>query len=241
MHSLALIFALLFTISCGAKNPTQATPDPMSQSDAEEEHQHGQHEAETVSSMAGPHAHLGPHFRWTPLRAANQADQATAWDILRQLRQALAPYREYRAAINDGFEPFLPNVQQPHYHFTRKWNGFKAAFSFDPKQPTSLLYRKTPEGYELEGAMFTAPKWASEADLNKRIPLSIAQWHAHVNICLPQKKDMQSADWKKFGPKGAILTKPECDQAGGRFVPQLFGWMVHVYPFAETPEKIWTH
>jgi hypothetical protein len=185
---------------------------------------------------------LGPHFRWTTLRPANQADEATAWDILRKLRQALAPYREYRVAINDGYEPFLPNVQQPHYHFTRKWNGFKAAFSFDPKQPTSLLYRKTPDGaYELEGAMFTAPKWTSEADLNKRIPLSIAQWHAHVNICLPQKKDMQTADWKKFGPKGSILTEAECKQAGGRFVPQLFGWMVHVYPFADTPEKIWTH
>ena len=91
MHSLALIFALLFTISCGAKNPTQATPDPMSQSDAEEEHQHGQHEAETVSSMAGPHAHLGPHFRWTPLRASNQPVHATAWDILRKLREALGP------------------------------------------------------------------------------------------------------------------------------------------------------
>jgi CHASE1-domain containing sensor protein len=147
----------------------------------------------------------------------------------------------FRAAIDDGYEPFLPNVQQPHYHFTRKWNGLKAAFSFDPKQPTSLLYRKTPDGYELEGAMFTAPKWASEGNLNERIPLSIAQWHAHVNICLPQKKDMQSADWKKFGPKGSILTEAECKQAGGRFVPQLFGWMVHVYPFEETPEKIWTH
>jgi len=89
--------------------------------------------------------------------------------------------------------------------------------------------------------MFTAPKWASEADLDKRIPLSIAQWHAHVNICLPQKQDMQSADWKKFGPKGSILTEAECKQAGGRFVPQLFGWMVHVYPYADTPEKIWTH
>lgn len=244
MHTLTLILAFLFTISCSGKHSTQAAQEPLSpspQADAEEEHMHGHHEAETASSMAGSHAHLGPHFRWTTLRPANQADEATAWDILRQLRQALARYREYRVAIDDGYEPFLPNVQQPHYHFTRKWNGFKAAFSFDPKQPTSLLYRKTPDGYELEGAMFTAPKWVSEADLDKRIPLSIAQWHAHVNICLPQKKDMQSADWKKFGPKGSILTEAECKQAGGRFVPQLFGWMVHVYPFAETPEKIWTH
>jgi hypothetical protein len=191
--------------------------------------------------MTDSHAHLGPHFRWTTLRPLSQYDQATAWDILRQLRQALAPYREYRAAMNAGFEPFLPNVQQPHYHFTRQWNGLKSAFRFDPKQPTSLLYKKTPDGYELEGAMFTAPKWANEADLNERIPLSIAQWHAHVNICLPPRKDMQTADWKKFGPKGSILTKAECDQAGGRFNPQLFGWMVHVYPFADTPEKIWTH
>ena len=241
MKLLAVLFSLFVTISCAHKHPVQAAQEPMSHGDVEEEHQHGHHEAETVSSMTGSHAHLGPHFRWTSLRPANQADQGTAWDILRQLRQALAPYREYRAAINAGFEPFLPNVQQPHYHFTRKWNGFKAAFNFDPKQPTSLLYRKTPDGYELEGAMFTAPKWASEAELNERIPLSIAQWHAHVNICLPQKKDMQTADWKKYGPKGSILTKAECDQAGGRFLPQLFGWMVHVYPFADTPEKIWTH
>lgn len=241
MHVLALILTFLFTISCSGQSSTQAAQQLPSPAEAEEEHQHGHHEAETVSSMTDSHAHLGPHFRWTTLRPANSVDQATSWDILRQLRQALARYREYRVAIDDGYEPFLPNVQQPHYHFTRRWNGFKSAFSFDPKQPTSLLYRKTPDGYELEGAMFTAPKWVSEEKLNERIPLSIAQWHAHVNICLPQKKDMQTADWKRFGPKGSILTQAECDQAGGRFVAQLFGWMVHVYPFADTPEKIWTH
>ena len=241
MRSLALLLTFLFAVSCAATHPARAAQEPMPAADAEEEHQHGHHEAETVSSMAGSHAHLGPHFRWTTLRPANQADQAAASDILRELRQELNKYRVFRATIDDGYEPFLPNVQQPHYHFTRKWNGLKAAFSFDPKQPTSLLYRKTPDGYELEGAMFTAPKWASEGNLNERIPLSIAQWHAHVNICLPQKKDIQSADWKKFGPKGSILTEAECKQAGGRFVPQLFGWMVHVYPFEETPEKIWTH
>ena len=160
---------ILFAISCGAKHPPQTTQELQlpAQADTEEEHQHGHHKAETVNSMTDSHVHLGPHFRWTTLRPANQADQATAWDILRQMRRALAPYREYRAAINAGFEPFLPNVQEPLYHFTRKWNGFKAAFRFDPKEPTSLLYRKTADGYELEGAMFTAPKWASEKDLNE--------------------------------------------------------------------------
>jgi hypothetical protein len=42
-------------------------------------------------------------------------------------------------------------------------------------------------------------------------------------------------------PKGSILTEGDCDRAGGRFVPQLFGWVVHVYPFGRTPEEIWTH
>src|SRR6476646_9910785 len=133
MHLLPLILAFLLTISCSGRHSTQAAQEPISHGDAEEEHMHGHHEAETVSSMTGSHAHLGPHFRWTTLRPANQTDEATARDILRQLRQALARYREYRVAIDDGYEPFLPNVQQPHYHFTRKWNGFKAAFSFDPK------------------------------------------------------------------------------------------------------------
>jgi hypothetical protein len=249
MYPLILILACVLTMSCSGHRATQAAQappgqapqQPSAEAEPEDEHLHGHHEAETVASMSESHAHLGPHFRWTTLRPASEADQATASEILRQLRQALLPYRESRAAIAAGFEPFLPNVQQPHYHFTRKWNGFKAAFGFDPKQPTSLLYKKTPDGYVLEGAMFTAPKWASEDDLNTRIPLSIAQWHAHVNICLPPKKEMMTADWKKFGPKGSILTKAECDQAGGRFVPQLFGWMVHVYPFQETAEKIWTH
>lgn len=116
MHLLPLILAFLVTISCSGKQPPPAAQAPVSQVEAEEEHQHGHHEAETVSSMTGAHAHLGPHFRWTTLRTANQADEATAWDILRQLRQQLARYREYRVAIDDGYEPFLPNVQQPHYH-----------------------------------------------------------------------------------------------------------------------------
>jgi hypothetical protein len=43
----------------------------------------------------------------------------------------------------------------------------------------------------------------------------------------------------RFGPDGAIATPQACAAAHGRFFPQLFGWMVHVYPFEKTPEKIW--
>jgi hypothetical protein len=83
MQSLILTLAILFAISCAGKQPAQATHEFQlpPHVDAEDEHTHGHHEAETVSSMAGSHAHLAPHFRWTALRAANQVDEATAGAI----------------------------------------------------------------------------------------------------------------------------------------------------------------
>ena len=39
---------------------------------------------------------------------------------------------------------------------------FLAKLRFDPAEPTALLYRKTEDGYELEGAMNTAPRNMSE-------------------------------------------------------------------------------
>lgn len=86
--------------------------------------------------------------------------------------------------------------------------------------------------------MYTAPRTFSEDQLQERVPLSLARWHAHVNLCLPTRGEARRGDFQKWL---AISTEKECDQAGGRFVPQLFGWMVHVYPFEPSPEKIWQH
>ena len=255
MRSLVILFTMLAMLIAHpgyADDPNyehghmhDVSPQGQATHEAQDEHDdgalHEHHGQETVASMAESHAHMGPHFRWTSLRPADQADQQRANEIVAELRKALEPYRNYRKAIKDGYEPFLPNVEQPHYHFTSKWRGFKSAFRFNAEQPTSLLYKKTADGYELEGAMFTAPKRADENDLHKRIPLSVAQWHAHVDICIPPRREMKRADWKKFGPNGTIITEEECDAAKGRWIPQLFGWMVHVYPFNDTAEKIWTH
>jgi hypothetical protein len=192
--------------------------------------------------MAGSHHHHDLHMKWTQARPATAEDRRKAEAVAASLRAALAKYRDYRMAIEDGFEPFLPDIAQPHYHFTRKWNGFKAAFGFDPAAPTSLLYKKTRGGYELLGAMYTAPKGYSEKTLDERVPLSVARWHAHVNLCFPARKaDRNHVDWTRFGFKGSIATEAECDRAGGRFYPQVFGWMLHVYPFEEETERIWAH
>jgi hypothetical protein len=194
-----------------------------------------------VEMMMPHHQHSGPHMKWTALRPPNAADAQRAEQLVQTLRPALEKYRDYRAALEDGFVPVHPERQFKHYHFANKQRRFMARTQFDAAKPTSLLYKKTGNGYELEGAMYTAPRDMTEEQLNERVPLSIAQWHAHVNLCVAPDGSGRRLNRRQFGLRGTIVTESECQQAGGRFVPQLGGWMIHVYPFETTTEKIWTH
>jgi hypothetical protein len=180
----------------------------------------------------------GPHMHMTKMRARTSADAQRANEIVTQLRAGIEKYQDYHVALNEGYRIFLPNIPQPEYHFTSYKNGFMAAMRFDPSLPTSLLYRKTRDGYELVGAMYTMPKRASEDQLNERVPLSVAMWHLHSNLCMPRKDQRQTADWTRFGLKGSIATQEACDAAGGNFHPSVFGWMVHVYPYEDSLDKI---
>jgi len=193
-----------------------------------------------VGSMSGHHMHGAmPHMRLTPQRPERPGDRQRADAIVASLRTALERYRDYHVAERNGYEIFHPEIPQPIFHFTNYWKAYSETFRFMPDQPTSLLYTKSAGGYELVGAMYTAPPDATEIDLDARVPLSAARWHAHINICLPPRGSAAGADWKKFGPDGSITTAEACTAARGRFFPQLFGWMVHVHPFEKTPEKIW--
>ena len=196
-------------------------------------------EAHAVHDMtSGQHDAHSLHMHMTAMRPPTPADTARANEIAAQLRAGLEKYKDYHVALNEGYKIFLPNLPQPEYHFTNYVNGFFEAFSFDASRPTSLLYKKTSDGYELVGAMYTMPKRASEDQLNARVPLSVAMWHLHTNLCMPPKDLRRSVDWTKFGLKGSIATQEACDVAGGRFQPSIFGWMVHVYPYEDSLDKI---
>ena len=86
--------------------------------------------------------------------------------------------------------------------------------------------------------MYTMPKRATEEQMNARVPLSVAMWHLHTNLCMPPRAGLKNADWTKFGLNGSIASKDACDAAGGRFSPVIFGWMVHVYPYEDSLDKI---
>ncbi|GKS57490.1 hypothetical protein YTPLAS18_10170 [Nitrospira sp.] len=180
-------------------------------------------------------------MRWTTLRPAHADDRRRAEQIVQTLRDTLSKYQDYQVALRDGFVPLHPERKAVHYHFANKQHRKSARRHFDPAVPTALLYKKAGEGYELEGAMFTAPRGLTEDELNERVPLSVAQWHAHVNLCFPSDGKIIRWNRRQFGFKGAIDTESACQQANGRFVPQLGGWMMHVYPFKATPSEIWTH
>ena len=196
-------------------------------------------ESAAVQEMTPGHQHgHGEHMTMTAMRPQTPEDVQRAKDIVTQLRSGIEKYRDYHVALQDGYKIFLPNIPQPEYHFTNYLNGFLQAFSFDAARPTSLLYRKTASGYELVGAMYTMPKRSTEEQLDERVPLSVAMWHLHTNLCMPPKAQLRNADWTKFGLKGSIATQDACDAAGGRFRPSIFGWMVHVYPYEESLDKI---
>jgi hypothetical protein len=183
-------------------------------------------------------AAMAKHMAYSPTRPRTAQDSVRSAHIINELRQAIAKYRNVRLAEEDGYKMFAPEIKnQPQYHFTKAGNALRNQFGFDPARPTSLLYKKNSAGqFVLIGAMYTASKRTSVEELDQRIPLSIARWHRHVNWCVPRRN--QKNRWTEtkngrpvFGPLG-LATREECDAAGGRFIPQAFGWMVHATTFA---------
>jgi hypothetical protein len=183
------------------------------------------------------------HMYMTALRDPKPGDRARADAVVAAARQAMAPYQDYRKALADGYEIFLPNVPQAQYHFTNYAHGLESRSSFDPSKPTSLLYKKTADGgYRLVGAMYTDRVDATEDEIDARIPLSIARWHQHINFCKapPERKAEYFGTDAKFGLLGSITTREACEAAGGEFHPHFFGWMVHVYPYEKDPNAVWS-
>jgi hypothetical protein len=179
------------------------------------------------------------HMQMSPTRVATHEDSVRALALVGQLRQAIAKYKDVSIAERDGYKMFAPNIKnQRVFHFTSRRNAFKEAFRFNPDEPTSLLYKRAADGrMVLIGAMYTMPKRASLEKLNERVPLGIAQWHKHVNWCVPRRGETerwmeQRNGLRVFGPESPIATKEACDAVGGRFFESPLGWMIHANVYA---------
>lgn len=232
------LILLLLAAGAGCAVPSGAQR-PATQADAPA----GHHAPADGSMSAAAHKHAGDHMKMTAPRRPNPGDRERADAVAEAARRAIARYKNYRAALADGYRILQPGVPQSMYHFNHYGNAAEAERRFDPARPTSLLYEKAGEGYSLVGVMYTAPAGASEAELDERIPLAVARWHQHVNICLPPGAGWEEGIFSgdaRFGLNGSVTTPGACAEAGGSFVPRLFGWMVHLYPFEPEGADAWS-
>jgi hypothetical protein len=188
-----------------------------------------------------PHDHgpRNPHLRMTATRPPTAADEARYAALEATLRRELARYRDVAVAVADGYESFHPERRPRLVHYSKRSHALAAAFGFDPLEPTSLLYRRGPgDRMTLVGVMYTAPWWFDEDELDARVPLAVAPWHQHVDLCVPRSREDERWSERRngrpvFGPGSPIATEAECVAVGGRFVERRFGWMVHVEAFGE--------
>src|SRR5882757_4153116 len=136
----------------------------------------------------GAHMKMSDHMTMTESRPMTPADTQRGELIIATARAKLAKYEDYKAAIADGYVPYMESVPQDVYHFSnRELTAAEYMGDFDLARPGSLLYeKKTFGGYKLVGAMYDAPPGDTPAQLDQLIPLSLSHWHAHTNICLPR-------------------------------------------------------
>ena len=236
MKRILVVVLSLLCLTLYAQTGQQQAAQPLATGDlaaTTEAMSHGHHH---------DHEHMSAHMHMTTLRNPEPGDTEKAQRVADQARVALEHYRDANVALAEGFKIFLPNIPQPMYHFTKWQYAVGEAFRFDPTKPTSLLYEKRGGEYKLIGAMYTAPVGFTEDQLNDRVPLSVAEWHQHVNMCKPPKgREIEMLRKNpEFGLAGSISSPEACAAAGGTFLPHVFGWMVHVYPWEKTPDAIWS-
>jgi len=175
--------------------------------------------AQDMAAMELGHGHMS----YTAARPGTAADTAKALAVVQVLRTAISQYPTLAAAESAGYRSRLPEAMQQrrrmlHVGRPRSRTG---STGFDPASPQALLYRRDDDGqFQLAGAMFVAPDGATEDDLDARIPLSVARWHRHTNVCRGPAGEMKPRYLR-------ATTQPGCEAVGGRFRGES-RYMVHV-------------
>jgi hypothetical protein len=164
------------------------------------------------------------HMSFSPARPGTPADTARVLGLLSGLRAAISPYQDLEAAQAAGFQARRDPQSVAAgklLHVGRRVRVAGNAKGFDPGAPQALLYRRGEDGrMRLAGAMFVAPLSATEDDLDAMIPLSIARWHRHMNVCV-------AGDRRSVRRIARATTEEACTTSGGRFRAQS-RYMVHV-------------
>jgi len=128
-----------------------------------------------MHSMEGRHMDMGPHMKMTALRAPQPGDADRAQKVAETARAVMEKYKTTTSRSTTVSKYSSQGPAKAVSLYKLQPTGSEAASRFNPEHPTSLLYEKDGDGYRLVGVMYTAPRTFTEDDLNRRIPLSVAQ------------------------------------------------------------------
>jgi hypothetical protein len=186
---------------------------------------------------------MGDHMQMSFKGEPQAGDKECAQRIVGAARGVLAHYSDVNTALRDGYKPFAPTGKMgEEVHYTNRRYARLEQRHVDYDRPGSILYKRTPEGMQAVGVMYTAPQDSTPEQLNAVAPLSVATWHRHVDFCggprgLPPEELF--GKHAQFGPQGSIHTEEACKDAHGLWIPVVFGWMTHLYPNAKSPSDVW--
>lgn len=183
------------------------------------------------------------HMQMSVRRAPQPGDAERADAVLAAAGRVVEHYRDVETAERDGYRAFAPRgVVGEEVHYTNHWKAGREATTLDLERPGSILYKRTARGLVAIGVMYTAKADATPAELDARLPLSVAVWHRHVHFC-GWPSGAPRSDWDgakaRFGVAGSIDSEAACAAAGGYWIPLVLGWMTHVYPFETSADRIW--
>ena len=186
---------------------------------------------------------MGKHMQMSVRQPLQPGDTARADEVRAAARRVLETYRDVADAKAEGYAPFAASGKiGEEVHYTHHWRAGNEKDAIDLDRPGSILYKRTAQGMQAVGVMYTAPGQSTPEELDRRVPLSIGVWHRHVHFCgwpsgTPRKEwDGPTA---RFGFAGSIGDEATCEVAGGYWIPLALGWMTHTYPNESEPDKIW--
>ncbi len=195
-------------------------------------------ESGAMHAMQPGHHMDGPHMHMTALRPVRLATRARGTDC-------------FGPAANDGKIPRLSSgarrrlsnfsaelaAKRIPFHELLEWLSRRVyvrprATDFIALQEDSQ-WRLGVDRRDVHRAADGHARSIKRAGSSQHGPVA----RAHQSL-LAEARRAAHMDLAKFGLSGTIATAQACKAAGGRFFPQIFGWMVHVYPF-DPPNQIW--
>ena len=162
-----------------------------------------------ASGGDAPELHLAP------------GDLAALVSQLDSVRESTERYRDFEAAIADGFFQTTDEVPNMGAHFINLGRSLDG--EFDPTEPEILLYvRDESKRWELVGTSFILSTEQVGSDHPDAFAGPLDNWHIHYSVCTGATVTSRSA------------TREECRAQGGIWAPTL-GWMIHAWVWVDNP------